>query len=244
MKSINADHLEFRALNELIDKTAKTEKEIVLKDVCGQRYIGRALGNVKLKIYGTPGNDMAAFADGAEIEVFGSAQDAAGNTMNAGRIIVHGNSGDTVGYAMRGGEIYIEGNVGYRAGIHMKEYGSFKPVVVVGGVAGDFLGEYMAGGALILLGLGRKKGESITGRFCATGMHGGAIYLHGGTDKFNLGVEACEVALTDEDKAFLKKHLTAYSKYFKKDLSSVKVEKFVKYVALNKNPYKNMYCSN
>ncbi|MCL1971998.1 MAG: hypothetical protein FWG57_03285 [Endomicrobia bacterium] len=245
MITINAKNIHYRALNDSIDKAVRTSKNIKLTDVCGQRYIGRGLDeNIKIKIYGTPGNDTAAYMDGAELEIFGSAQDALANTMNRGKIIVHGHCGDTAGYAMRGGEIYVEGSVGYRVGIHMKEYRDLKPVIVVGGAAGDFLGEYMAGGAIILLGLGLSKNERITGRFCATGMHGGAIYLYGGTDAFNLGKEAAEVKLTNSDKEFLKKHVKAYAKHFNKNLSAVKVNNFKKYAALNKNPYENMYCKN
>ena len=58
---------------------------------------------------------------------------------------------------MRGGEIYVKGNVGWRSGIHMKSYLEKFPVIVIGGKAGDFLGEYMAGGIIILLGLDGRK---------------------------------------------------------------------------------------
>ena len=127
---------------------------ISLKNVIGQRYIGDGVkGNVKIKIYGVPGNDMAAFMDGPEIEVFGNAQDGVANTMNSGKIIVHGSSGDITGYSMRGGEIYIRDNVGWRSGIHMKSYLDKFPAIVIGGKAGNFLGEYMAGGLIIVLGL-------------------------------------------------------------------------------------------
>ncbi|MBM3699303.1 MAG: hypothetical protein FJW68_00065 [Actinobacteria bacterium] len=126
---------------------------ISLKNVIGQRYIGDGIkGNFKIKIYGVPGNDMAAFMDGPQIEVFGNAQDGLANTMNSGKIIVHGSSGDITGYSMRGGEIYIRDNVGWRSGIHMKSYLDKFPVIVIGGRAGNFLGEYMAGGLIIVLG--------------------------------------------------------------------------------------------
>ncbi|MDR2425940.1 MAG: hypothetical protein LBD46_01960 [Endomicrobium sp.] len=243
MKTIDALNMHYRDLNNLISETSEIDKNITLNNVYGQRYIGRGLAKkVKLKIYGTPGNDMAAYMDGAELEIFSNAQDAVGNTMNDGKIIIHGNCGDTAGYSMRGGEIYVEGNVGYRVGIHMKEYREMKPVIVIGGKAGDFLGEYMAGGAIILLGINLKKDEDLTGRFCGTGMHGGTIYLNGKTEKYKLGKEAVKVKLNEEDKAFLKKYIDLYSKYFKRDLKSLKIESFIKYAAVNKNPYKNMYC--
>ena len=77
---------------------------------------------------------------------------------------------------MRGGKILVRGNVGYRCGIHMKAYGENKPAIVIGGRAGSFLGEYQAGGTLVVLGL-HTDGRPIVGNFCGTGMHGGEIYL-------------------------------------------------------------------
>jgi len=245
MKVIDALNVYYRDLNSLVDNLIETDNNVTLKNVFGQRYIGRGLPKkVKLKIYGIPGNDMAAYMDGAEIEVFGNSQDAIGNTMNYGTIIIHGNCGDTLGYAMRGGEIYVEGNVGYRVGIHMKEYKEMKPVIVIGGRAGDFLGEYMAGGAIILLGLNLAKNEDIIGKFCGTGMHGGVIYLNGTPDKYRFGKEiAKSVNITSEDILFLRKHIDFYKKTFNNQLNNLKVESFSKYVALNKNPYSNMYCT-
>lgn len=54
---------------------------------------------------------------------------------------------------MRGGKIYVRDHAGYRAGIHMKEYKKKVPIMIIGGCAGSFLGEYQAGGILIVLGL-------------------------------------------------------------------------------------------
>ncbi|MDR2192409.1 MAG: hypothetical protein LBO62_05995 [Endomicrobium sp.] len=242
MKIINAQDIYYRQLNELVDEAVKTDKDITLDCVFGQRYIGRGLPEgVKIKINGFPGNDMAAYMDGAELEIFGNGQDAVGNTMNYGRIIIHGNCGDTTGYAMRGGEIYVEGNVGYRVGIHMKEYKEARPVIVIGAKAGDFLGEYMAGGALIVLGLGLKKGEDLTGRYCGTGIHGGAIFINGKQDPYKYAKEAAQVELTDTDKTLLQKHITAFGKYFKKDVRQINPENFYKYAPLSNNPYSKMY---
>ena len=75
--------------------------------------------------------------------------------MNDGRIIVHGSIGDAAGYAMRGGESHVQGDAGYRAGIHMKAYGDKLPALVIGGAAGSFLGEYQAGGVILVLGLSK-----------------------------------------------------------------------------------------
>jgi glutamate synthase domain-containing protein 3 len=239
--TIDAGNLHYKDLNALISKGAQCECRIILNNVYGQRYIGLGLSaRAEIIINGIPGNDMAAYMDGAKLEVFGNAQDVVGNTMNCGQIIIRGSCGDTAGYAMRGGEIYIEGNAGYRLGIHMKEYKETKPVIVVGGSAGDFMGEYMAGGAIIVLGLGAKS--DVTGRFCGSGMHGGQIYLHGKVGKYNFGAEAVKASLNEEDKAFVGRHLANYEKYFKKSLNGITPDSFAKYIPANKNPYKHLYC--
>ncbi len=164
---IDAAGLHYRELNSRI-KLAIAEcksgkcPDIILNNVLGHRYIGDGIkGEVSITVNGTPGNDMSAFMDGPQIEVFGNCQDGIGNTMNSGRIVIHGDCGDILGYSMRGGEIYVKGNVGWRSGIHMKSYLEKFPVIVIGGKAGDFLGEYMAGGIIILLGLDAKKEKSL-----------------------------------------------------------------------------------
>ena len=152
---IDAKGMHYRTMNKMIrDAVASGEKEFELDNIGGQRYIGAGLNeNVKITINGTPGNDLGVFMNGARIIVNSNAQDGIANTMNAGEIIVHGSVGDIVGYAMRGGKLYIKGDVGYRVGIHMKEYKKQVAIIIAGGTAGDFFGEYMAGGIMILLAL-------------------------------------------------------------------------------------------
>src|SRR4030042_575555 len=157
---IDARGVYYRELNaKLRDLTSNGTRRIELQNVCGQRYIGTDLDKpVEIEIFGTPGNDLGAFMDGPRIVVRGNAQDGCGNTMNEGEIVVHGHAGDITGMSARGGKIFIQEDVGYRAAIHMKEYKDKKPVLVIGGTAQDFLGEYMAGGILILLGVNFKEG--------------------------------------------------------------------------------------
>lgn len=84
--------------------------------------------------------------------------------------------GDACGLCHAGGELYVAGNAGYRAGIHMKAYGDKLPVMVIGGRAGSFLGEYQAGGIIIVLGL-TDGSRPIVSNFPCTGMHGGKLFL-------------------------------------------------------------------
>ncbi|HOO89655.1 MAG TPA: hypothetical protein PLA74_02420, partial [Syntrophales bacterium] len=83
MLTIEAKGLYYKALNRQIRKSlARGEKEIVLKDVLGQRYIGGGLeSTARFDIHGTPGQDLGAFMNGPKIVVHGNAQDGVGNTM-------------------------------------------------------------------------------------------------------------------------------------------------------------------
>ena len=242
-KKIDAKCVYYKQLNDQIQQAAKDGvQNIVLENVNGQRYIGTRLDRpVHIDIYGVPGNDLGAYMDGSTIIVHDSGQDAIANTMNDGKIVVHGHAGDVLGYAMRGGKLFIKSNVGYRVGIHMKEYKDKVPVLVAGGTAGAFFGEYMAGGIMILLGLGRKPGEPIAGDYLGTGMHGGVIYVRGEVDKSRLGREVSVFELTQEDKAKIKEILTEYCRDLDMDLKEIMNEKFIKLVPVSHRPYGNMY---
>jgi len=240
-----AGKIYYADLNNEIKGLAKTPGEINVRDVNGQRYIGCGLkSHTKLNIFGTLGNDSACYMDGATVEVFGNAQDGIANTMNDGKLLIHGNCGDILGYAMRGGIVYVKGYVGCRSGIHMKEYMDKVPVIVIGSKAGDFLGEYMAGGRIVVLGLGLKKGEYSAGRFLGTGMHGGKMYIRGEIQTELMGREPVETAMDETDKEFLQKTIDEYAGSFGADLSEVKLEQFRKFQPKSSRPYGNMYIGN
>lgn len=243
MRVIDANGMHYKNLNVLIKETAAAgEQDIRVLNVRGQRYIGDGMrGNTVITIEGVPGNDMAAFMDGPTIVVKGNAQDAVGNTMNDGTVIIHGHAGDTVGYAMRGGTIFVRDDVGYRVGIHMKEYEDKVPAIVIGGKAGDFFGEYMAGGVLILLGLGMKPGESIVGNYCGTGMHGGVIYLRGEVDKYRLGKEANVQPIDEKDQRVLRRYIEQFARHFGYDAQELLDNPFTKLIPFGKRPYGKLY---
>lgn len=242
---LHAGNIYYADLNNRIKEIAKNPGEINIKEVFGQRYIGCGLKeHTKLNIYGTLGNDSACYMDGATLEVFGNAQDGIANTMNCGKVIIHGNCGDIMGYAMRGGDMFVQGYAGCRSGIHMKEYMDTIPKIVIGTKAGDFLGEYMAGGRIVVLGLGLKKGEFSTGRFLGTGMHGGKMYIRGEINVPLMGREPVETPLDDSDKEFLRKTIDDYAAFFGVDMSEVKLDEFKKFQPKSSRPYGNMYIGN
>jgi glutamate synthase domain-containing protein 3 len=238
--TINAANMPYRDLNSVIKAHCNPVKRIDVRKVSGQRYIGTGLKNkVELHVYGTPGNDLAAFMDGSTVYVHGNAQDGVGNTMNSGKVVIYGHAGDIPGYSMRGGKVFIRDDVGYRAGIHMKEYQELKPIMVIGGSARDFLGEYMAGGIIMILGLNLCEGECCKARFVGTGMHGGVIYMRG--DILELGKGTKIMKIGKRDKRIIESLVKEYCDHFGVDFEKVMSVPFRRIVPVSKRPYESLY---
>lgn len=238
---VDAGEMGYRELNALLRSlNGNGVKRVKITQVYGQRYIGTDLeGPFDIEVYGTPGNDLGAFMNGPTVTVHGNAQDGCGNTMNEGKIVIHGYAGDIVGYSMRGGKIFIRDNVGYRVGIHMKEYYEKRPIIVVGGTAQDFLGEYMAGGVVAVLGLTLGDGEKHNARFVGTGMHGGKMYIRGTVS--HLAKEVSVVGLEANDRKLLQSLIDEYGRYFDVDLKEIRVEEFNKFIPASHRPYEKLY---
>ncbi len=239
---VNVQDMHYRELNTLLrELDAVGAQKVELSNVYGQRYLGTDLKTkMKIDVFGTPGNDLASFMDGPTVEIHGNAQDCTGNTMNSGSVIIHGRAGDITGYGMRGGKMFIRDDAGYRCGIHMKEYLDNKPLMVVGGIAQDFLGEYMAGGVLVVFGLNLKKGEAYPSRYVGTGMHAGIIYVRG--EIGNLGKEVKQMPVDDKDLAIIRGIAKEYCGYFStKDFDTIMAGNFVKIVPYSHRPYGRVY---
>ncbi|OPX62252.1 MAG: Tungsten-containing formylmethanofuran dehydrogenase 2 subunit C [Methanomassiliicoccales archaeon PtaB.Bin134] len=233
--------MHYTTLNCVVRKAMRMGcSSIELKGVMGQRYLASTASSAGLYIavHGTPGNDLGAFLNGPTIEVFGNAQDMTGNTMNSGRIIVHGNAWDVTGLAARGGTIMVKGDTGYRVGIHMKEYGQAHPTLLVGGTAKDYLGEYMAGGTILVLGLG--NGPSPVGRNVGAGMHGGRIFVRGSVARHQLGPGASISPMNEQDREEVSRLLdefdTAFGTVVPRDL-----EDYVKIAPSSSRPFSGYY---
>lgn len=244
---IDATDLETKELNDrLRDLMLSGVKKVNILNVCGQRYIGTRLYTpqhlkMEIEIFGTPGNDLAAFLYGHKITVHGNAQDGVGNTMDAGEIIVEGRAGDVLGFSMRGGEIYVRDNCGYRTALHMKEYEDKRPVLVVGGSAQDFLGEYMAGGIVIILDL---QGQTHKANFIGTGMHGGVIYLRGSVEQSRVGGQVDISPIDDADRAVLDQYISRFLERFPEigmSLEEILNSQFARLTPKSKRPYSNLY---
>jgi glutamate synthase domain-containing protein 3 len=213
-RTIDAKNMHYTPLNRKIRELVKEGvQEIILENVLGQRFIADGLkGKVTIHIHGVPGGDLGMFMSGPTCIVHGNCEHAPGNTMDGGKIIIHGSAGDTIAHSMRGGKIFVRDNIGYRGGIHMKEYGDHYTTLVVGGTAQSFLGEYMAGGRIIVLGSERPK--SVDGRGVGSGIHGGEIIIRGNVEENQLGVGAKIETFSTEDLESIKPLLLEFCEFF------------------------------
>lgn len=244
---IDATNLNYKKLNEKIHNLVeKGAKKLTLFNVNGQRYIASGMReSVKIHIKGIPGNDLGAFMNGPEIYCENNGQEAIGNTMSGGKIIINGQAGDALGYSMRGGKIFVKNNVGYRVGINMKQYRESTPVIVIGDSAKDFLGEYMAGGIIIVLGMPFGHSKVICGRYLGTGMHGGSIYLPKVKlpSKIPSGLQTvlCKDIYDVEQLSVNIDEFSSAFKLSKNLIAKIKNQRFVKIQPSTHRPYGNLY---
>ena len=237
---IDAEKIGYKEINDIL----RTEKnQVTINNCLGQRFIATGMSNKKITVNGVPGNALGSYLNGAEIAVHGNAQDAVGDTMNNGEIVVFGNVGDAAGYAMRGGLIMIKSDAGYRAGIHMKAYKDMVPVMVIGGKAGSFLGEYQAGGIIIVLGLGDDR-RNIVGNFPCTGMHGGKMFLRSDCKNISFPKQVTARPATADDLKEISRYIERYSKTFGVDKEKLFDSPFTVVTPDNENPYNQLYVAN
>ncbi|MCX5641770.1 MAG: hypothetical protein NTY10_00795 [Candidatus Omnitrophica bacterium] len=242
MVEIDASNLTHRALNDNLRRAIISgNKEVRLKNVLGQRFIAAGFRyRVRIEIDGIAGNDLAVFMDGPEIYLHGNGEDGVGNTISGGKITIFGDSGDLLGHSARGGKIFVRGDIGWRGGIHAKSYQNKLPVIIVGGRAGDYLGEYLSGGLIIVLGI-PEDSRPLVGKFLGTGMHGGTIYLRGSVPEHFLGKEVNEASFNDNDAALIKPYLAEFCQDFGFDFSETMRVPFRKLVSQTSRPYGRLY---
>lgn len=230
---INAKGLSFQELNNVI----RNNDDVTFTNVNGQRYIASGASNKTINLYGVAGNATASYLNGATINIYGNAQDALCDTMNNGLVIVHGNIGDTACYASKGGKLFVKGNAGYRLGVHIKEYKDKKPVIIIGGTCGSFLGEYQAGGVIIIINKDNK--ESPVGLNVANGMHNGVIYIRKPVNDIDF---ASHVIIEEVDPSIdnkLREYLEEYNHYF--DIKEAFNFSYLKVTTSSTNPFGSMY---
>lgn len=235
--AVDYDHY---TLLEAISQSPDIEIEVF--NLNGHRYLGCGWKNNKsLVLHGTVGNNLGAFCEGPRILLYGNGQEGVGNTMSAGEIVVHGRVGDIAGYSMRGGVLYIRDDAGYRLGIHMKAYQNQRPVIVVGGRAGAFVGEYMAGGTIIILGLTDPNADMI-GPYCGTGMYAGEIWLRGQVPVRHVAENVrAEVFQGQSQLESIMPHLQSFASCFEYNMEQLLNKPFTRLTVVDNRVFSHMY---
>ena len=240
---IDAQGMHYTPLNQMI-RTASAEgvKDLLIQNVMGQRFIGDGLtGDITITVEGVPGGDLGMFMKGPTIIVHGNADHAPGNTMDEGLIVIHGSSGDATAHSMRGGRVYVRDDIGYRGGIHMKQYKDKRPILIVGGNARAFLGEYMAGGLIIMLRLGEEEPGLFNEMGIASGIHGGEIFLRGGVEGWTLGIGSAARPATSEDISSIKEYITEFCNHFGFDAEKTLASSFTRIAPISARPFASKY---
>ncbi len=182
----------------------------------GQHGIGGRLwragdDRVEIEIVGQPGQRVGSmgFAN-TSIEVHGPASDDVG-WLNAGaEIVVHGNVGNGCANAMAQGKIYVAGNIGARGMTMTKQNPRFDPPELwILGSAGDYFGEFMAGGTAVICGYEAQNSENVMGYRPFVGMVGGKVFFRGPHGRYSQS-DAKIVTLGDEDWDWLLEHMRVY----------------------------------
>ena len=216
--NVEAKGLDYKALNEAIRAAGPSCR---ITGCLGQRFIGAGMSGRQVEIDGIPGNALGAYLGGGTITVNGNAQDAVGDTMNDGSII----------------------NAGYRVGILMKAYEDEPPVIVIGGRAGSFLGEYQAGGTILVLGQ-HTDGKPVAGYFPCTGQHGGRVIFRGDVSGIRFPEQVTPHAPTAEELAQLRPLVERWCALFGGDAAALMKGPFTVVTPDSRNPYRQMYAAN
>lgn len=174
-------------LQPALQEKKTSGRRIKILNVTNHRFLVSGFsGNSVIDIYGDPGNCFANLLDGPQVTVHGDCEDDICDAMQGGKVLIHGSVGDIACQAMQGGQVLIKGDAGNRSGMQMREFGEKMPIMVIGGRAGDFLGEYMAGGVIIVL---NKEDETESVGFnTGSGMIGGKLYIRGELDPERVGM--------------------------------------------------------
>ncbi|MDA8403705.1 MAG: pyridine nucleotide-disulfide oxidoreductase, partial [Desulfobacteraceae bacterium] len=182
----DGQRLSSRILEEKIQQAVADGNRSLHVEACGQHGIGGRLWKagaepVYVKVTGNTGQRTGSLGyPNTLIEIMGPASDDVG-WLNAGAcIVVHGHAGNGLANAMAQGKVFVGGNVGARAMTMTKRNPRFPhPEVWVMGSAGDYFGEFMAGGIAVICGVDPQDTENVLGYRPLVGMVGGRVFFRG-----------------------------------------------------------------
>lgn len=205
-----------RIIEEQIQDAVAQGYRVLRLEAYGQHGIGGRLWRagsepVRIQVVGQPGQRLGSMGfPNTSVEVLGPASDDVG-WLNAGaEIVVHGNAGNGCANAMAQGKIFISGNIGARGMTMTKHNPRFDPPELwVLGSAGDYFGEFMAGGIAVICGYDAQNPDNILGYRPFVGMVGGKVYFRGP----HAGYSQSDAKLTpirDEDWNWLNENIQLF----------------------------------
>ena len=124
----------------------------------------------------------------------------------------------------------------------MKAYESKVPMLIIGGCAGSFLGEYQAGGLIIVLNL--ENNPHPVGNFCGTGMHGGKIFLCGSSAPRQLPSQVLIEQASQSSLDEIREPVAEFCRYFGYDADRILNRSFYVLTPNTSNPYRQLYTQN
>ena len=218
-----------RVLEEIIHQHIKDGHTHLEIQGFGQHGIGGRLWDAKskhihIRITGQSGQRAGSLGNAnTDIEIMGPASDDIG-WLNAGaNITVHGHASNGVMNGAAQGKVFISGSIGARGMTMTKRNPRFEPPELwVLGAAGDYFGEFMAGGIAVFCGHNAKVSNTILGHKPLVGMVGGKVFVQGKVEDFSQKDAKISI-ISDEQWDWLLANLKIFlGKIDKKDL----LEKF------------------
>ena len=181
-----------RVLEERIQNAVKQGHRAIEVTAFGQHGIGGRLWRssdekIKIRIQGHSGQRTGSLGyPNTEIELMGPASDDIG-WLNAGaEIVVHGNASNGAMNGGAQGKVYIAGSIGARGMTMTKQNPRFAPPEMwVLGSAGDYFGEFMAGGIAVICGHNKDLSQGVLGYRPMVGMVGGKVFFRGEAGGFS-----------------------------------------------------------
>ena len=210
------ERLDSRVLEEEIQKIVSLGYRNLQINAKGQHGIGGRLwraGNDKLHITidGHPGQRVGSMGfPNTFIEVMGPASDDVGWLNGGAEIVVHGHAANGTANAMAQGKIYVHGNIGSRGMTMTKHNPRFDPPELwILGSAGDYFGEFMAGGIAVVCGHEPQNPDNVLGFRPLVGMVGGKVFFRGPHGGFSQ-TDAKQVPISGKDWDWLTENMKMF----------------------------------
>ena len=105
------------------------------------------------------------------------------------------------------------------------------------------MGEYQAGGLILVLGIGYEDVCPV-GNFCGTGMHGGKIFLRTAHLPPDLPAQVMARKAQAEDKETIRPLVEAYCAHFGGDADALLQSDYFLLSPNSQSPYKQLYVNN